>query len=74
MQPARALILTLALLALPLTVSAQPSFDCSGRPTPTERAICGTAALADLDAAMAARYRQVPAALEPDRQATLAEA
>jgi uncharacterized protein len=74
MLSARALILTLALLALPAVAAAQPSFDCGGRLTPTERAICGTPALAELDAVMAARYRQALGTLAPERQAALAAA
>lgn len=37
---------------------AQPSYDCSGRLTATERAICDSAVLSDLDVRMARQFRE----------------
>ncbi|HEX8666662.1 MAG TPA: lysozyme inhibitor LprI family protein [Beijerinckiaceae bacterium] len=52
--------------------SPKPSFDCTRARTAVERAICGDAELARLDAAVAAAYRQALDRLRPDR--TLAAA
>src|SRR5689334_1271982 len=52
-----------AMLAAP--ASAAPSFSCTGQLSQTETVICSDAELSDLDAAMAAAYERVLAAVSP---------
>ncbi len=59
-------VLCLGWLAVP--VGAQPSFDCSGALTPTERLICTFAPLGALDSEMAALFGRVTTALTPDQR------
>ncbi|HEX8168286.1 MAG TPA: hypothetical protein VF601_21175 [Beijerinckiaceae bacterium] len=65
----RRVAVVLGALAMGGGVSAapKPSFDCTRARTAVERAICGDAGLAALDAAVAAAYRQALGRVRPDQ-------
>jgi uncharacterized protein YecT (DUF1311 family) len=61
-EPTPARAATMESSAPPAAEAARPSFDCSKARWPVERLICGNAALASADRAMAVLYRQKLAA------------